>query len=505
VRLLLRADATAETGYGHVVRLLAVAETAVARGHHVAFIGAVPAGWLAESFEAIDVDRSLKVCEWQELPKMTAARRADAVVVDSYTAPPSLRRDINAVGALLANIEDTHWGRRPADVVIDQTWGAEAQARPADGSTVLLRGGRQALVRAAVRRARTARGAAPRSPDGRPLVVVVTGGTDATDALDVLVSVVVAADREADVVAVAPHGKRSHLQSMSKHTTVVQASPGPGLPALFGRADLVISAAGTTAAELCCIGVPMALLAVVPNQDHVVRAFVDAGAALSLGHASELAQASDIVGRLLDDQGARTRLGAAAVELVDGLGAARLLHALEIQRGQRDRAAVSIDLQCRPAVTTDLAFLLEWRNDPETRRWSRSSASVSGEEHRAWFDRLLADTGRHLLVVEDDAATPVGTVRWDRIAGATSGASWEVSITVAPFCRGRGLATRVLDEGETWLRVHERDAERLVAVVHRDNARSASLFSRAGYAPGGLASAEQFMKLVKRFVTAGPS
>jgi RimJ/RimL family protein N-acetyltransferase len=77
----------------------------------------------------------------------------------------------------------------------------------------------------------------------------------------------------------------------------------------------------------------------------------------------------------------------------------------------------------------------------------------------------------------------VGTVRFDR----RDGDGWEISITLAPEQRGRGLSGAVLAEGERVAR--ERLGIRVVlAAVHQDNAASAKLFDHAGYAEAAPAS-----------------
>ncbi|WP_328446289.1 GNAT family N-acetyltransferase [Amycolatopsis sp. NBC_00438] len=132
-------------------------------------------------------------------------------------------------------------------------------------------------------------------------------------------------------------------------------------------------------------------------------------------------------------------------------------------------------MRAREATEADAELLLSWRNDPRTRRSSRSTAEVSLAEHTAWLRGVLADEERLLLVVEHEDA-PVGTVRFDRRADG-----WEVSITLAPASRGRGLSGAVLAEGERALR-ERLDVRVVLAAVHQDNTASAKLFEHAGYA-----------------------
>lgn len=132
------------------------------------------------------------------------------------------------------------------------------------------------------------------------------------------------------------------------------------------------------------------------------------------------------------------------------------------------------EVALRPATRDDAAALLAWRNDPETRAASRSQAAVSPDEHLAWLDRQLARTDGALLVAEREGAA-VGQVRLDPAADGTT----EVSLTVAPEHRGRGLAEALLRAAEAHARAAGR--VRLSAWIRAGNERSVRAFRHAGY------------------------
>ena len=141
-------------------------------------------------------------------------------------------------------------------------------------------------------------------------------------------------------------------------------------------------------------------------------------------------------------------------------------------------------LRVRPATTDDARMLLDWRNDPEARSRSRSSDVIDLDSHLAWLERTLASPDRHLLVVETAEGVPVATTRYDRLpSAATDGDCWEVSISVAPGLRGRGLGGATLHASDEWLRDREPDATAVVAHVRPDNTSSRRLFLRNGYRP----------------------
>lgn len=91
-------------------------------------------------------------------------------------------------------------------------------------------------------------------------------------------------------------------------------------------------------------------------------------------------------------------------------------------------------LLLRPATADDAARLLAWRNDPVTRKWSHNSEEIDFDDHVRWLANTLQRTDRRIFIAEIDGVA-VGTTRAD-----FDGSAWELSWTVAPEARGRGLA-----------------------------------------------------------------
>jgi RimJ/RimL family protein N-acetyltransferase len=249
--------------------------------------------------------------------------------------------------------------------------------------------------------------------------------------------------------------------------------PQDDLPALASTAGVVVSAAGTSVWELACVGAPTAIVAVTENQRTGYERAVAGGIVVGLGPLEAVRAADDGSVRALRDliadserRDAVTRAGRA---LVDGLGADRVLDAWWARLGRPVLAA-------RPAAPDDAGLLLAWRNDPATRSASRDQELVPHSAHVAWLQRVLADPDRLLLVVEH-TGRPAGTVRFDREADGL----WEVSITLAPFARGRGLAAGVLDAGERAWRERVGDGPAVLACIRPDNSASVHLFEGAGY------------------------
>jgi RimJ/RimL family protein N-acetyltransferase len=328
-----------------------------------------------------------------------------------------------------------------------------------------------------------------------PHVVVVMGGTDAAGVLRDAVRAVTTASRTARVTAVCPdvdlyrelHGDR-----------VVLHPPSPDLVGVFETADLVVTAAGTTVGELCVMGVPMALTPVADNQIEAYQAAITSKVAVGLGDPSLLLEeAPPLLEAVLGDPSHRAELARNALRLVDGAGSARILAAIEMSVFQspgpvRPRR---LPLDARKAVTQDGPLLFAWRNDVVTRRFSRNSSEVAQGAHAEWLRQSLDNPSRHLLVVEDAAASPVGTARWDRDRHREN--RWEISVTLGPEYRSKGFGSTLIAAAEQWLIDHETDAVEMLAVIHTANAASRKLFGSCGYSGFSTADTEGFLSFRK--------
>lgn len=523
MRILLRCDGGGALGVGHVMRSLALAEAAVAAGHEVMVAGRFEGSFLAGRLAAVPIEVvPLAAAEPQHLVDLVGRLRPDLLHVDSYEAPGV---EAGGVNLILSNVEDGTFGRRPADVVVDPTFGAELSPRPDDGSSWLLRGSRYTPLRRRVLDAR--RGDLPAEQDFHTgvarTVLVVMGGTDPVGLAPAAVTLLARTGLalEVTVIAAGENAGRVRTATRGSRLSLNVLAPVDDLPALMSEQDLVISAAGTSVWELCCIGVPMAVIWAVDNQREGYDRLVAAGAAVGLGGRERNGdeRAVGLLRTALTDSRVRADLVLAGRHAVDGLGAWRVVRTWETAERQKPgpgrpaRSVAPADLVARPATLEDSRRLWEWRNDPGTRTGSRHCEMVPWLEHLAWLESSSTREDRVLLVV-DDPLGPVGTVRWD-LDGESQG-EWEVSIAVAPERRGRSLARPMLRAAEAALsevagtavtgaavtpsevaRSHATIVTAYLAVVHVDNGASVRLFENSGYVPDLPPDPRGFMRFRK--------
>ena len=130
-------------------------------------------------------------------------------------------------------------------------------------------------------------------------------------------------------------------------------------------------------------------------------------------------------------------------------------------------------MRFRKATEKDSENLFNWRNDPETRAESLNTAPVLREAHEAWLARTLKNPKRILFIVEEENEA-VGAMRADKLENEDG---YELSWTVAPNVRGRGVGKQMLIQAISG----EINAPVFKAVIKRENIASIKMAQAAGF------------------------
>ncbi len=130
-----------------------------------------------------------------------------------------------------------------------------------------------------------------------------------------------------------------------------------------------------------------------------------------------------------------------------------------------------MEFHFRRATMLDLERLLQWRNDSFTRQNSINTEPVQRETHERWLKASLENRKRKLYIAEI-SGEPVGTVRLDQ-----QESGWELSWTVAPAARGKGIGKRMVKEATNLI------TGNLTARVKDGNLASVRIAEYAGFHP----------------------
>lgn len=211
---------------------------------------------------------------------------------------------------------------------------------------------------------------------------------------------------------------------------------------LMAESDLAIGAAGTTAWERCCLGLPTITLILAANQKQGALALAAAGAIRLCDDSAVLSdEVRDALAEMSSPK-ARAKMTRACGAITDGLGTDLIAEAMLPESVPTCRV--------RPMADADLALVLNWRNHPDIRRFMLTQHEISMEEHRRWFAKASRDPLRTLLLVEE-GATPLGFVHFNGVVpGGT--ADWGFYVVPgAPKGSGRKLGGAALKHAFTVL------------------------------------------------------
>jgi spore coat polysaccharide biosynthesis predicted glycosyltransferase SpsG len=239
------------------------------------------------------------------------ALAADVFVLDGYFFAVDVQRRLRAHAPLV--VVDDLGQPTASDLAVNPSPGGEL-LRP-QGADDFLGGAEYALLSSAFVAARVSvleRGHPPRT------AVVSSGATNLLDITRGFVVDVLARDPAVAVLAVlGPEAVGTELPPDPRVEVLVSPQ---SLASALARATVYAGAAGTTALQAACVGIPAVITAAVPNQAGPAAALVAAGCAVAAGPGELAAECV----RLLDDPGRRGRMAEAGRALVDGHGAARL-------------------------------------------------------------------------------------------------------------------------------------------------------------------------------------
>lgn len=493
MRIAIRVDASPEIGLGHLQRCLALAaalrETGVecvfvtrdlgvdaadriARAghpvHRLPPVGAAPifgggpsnATWSQVAW-SVDVGQT---CD------ALAGTTVQWMVVDHYSFDARWHRTVaDKLTTRIAVIDDLADRSLDSDLLIDQNLHGDHRRKYHDvlvHPVALLAGPRFALLDKAYATASRCSPAHPVRSIG-----IFMGGTDARE----VSALALRACREEagfegdiEIVTTSANPRHQALITFANQWPRTRVTLDlPQLTGFFGRHDVQIGSGGGAMWERCCIGAPTLVTVVAENQRTVVGELRRLGAVVTPDPVDDISPKALAGGLrpLLDNAGLRQTLSATTQMLVDGLGARRVAAWLNAS-----------NLRVRPATQADSVTVHAWRNHPATRQTSRQSAPISFDEHARWFDQVLTDPDRILLIgVIGELA--IGVVRFDRKDDETC----EVSIYLDPAMYGLGLGAALLQAGEAHAIAFGRGFQQFIAAVLPGNAASIQMFASAGY------------------------
>jgi UDP-2,4-diacetamido-2,4,6-trideoxy-beta-L-altropyranose hydrolase len=338
--LLIRADASARTGTGHMMRCIALAQAWRRSGGTAIFVSAettaaLEARLVAEKFQNVRIPVTPGTKEdGAKTGEIAKINNAFWIVADSYNFGLDYQRAIQAAGIRLLFIDDYgHAGEYAADLVLNQNLAADAALYGRrERHTRLLLGPRYALLREEFLRWHDWQ---RQIPEVVRKVLITLGGSDPDNVTARVVEALRGLDVEMRIVL---GGSNPHFDLLSSAvcppSSVIRDATN--MPELMAWADVAITAGGSTCWELAFMALPSIVMVLADNQAASAQRLHEVGVVFSVGRAAEcsadvLANALD---NLINDAARRRTQSECGRLLVDGRGADRVTAAI---RGELDQ------------------------------------------------------------------------------------------------------------------------------------------------------------------------
>lgn len=239
------------------------------------------------------------------------------------------------------------------------------------------------------------------------------------------------------------------------------------MSSFLAQHQLAIGAAGSSAWERACLGIPSIIIPLADNQKYVCSSLMNHNAVIKI-EVSEVAELlNNGIQTLLDNH---SKYVITNYKLCDGLGANRV--AFQIQNLFQSQ----LYYRCRYANKDDIQLTYEWQCQAETRKYALNKSIPSYQQHLNWMENKLKSALDYYYIIEIKTDTnlikPVGVVRLDYIESDR----FVISIYIDNKHHGKGLASDTLK----FIDIVHPDIT-IEATVLKDNLASQKLFEKLGY------------------------
>jgi len=337
--LVLRADADAQIGVGHVMRCLALAQAWQSAGHRAIFaVGSCPATLCERlrregcALEPVKASRGSSA-DGGETIAIAGRLGSRNLVVDGDAFDEQYQKQIKQAGLRLLLLEDyVGAGYYSADWIwnADLPPGEEVYSQRGPGTRLLL-GPRYALLRREFLAARPRERSAPAAT---AKVLITFGGSDPQNAtLEALrgLAVLKGSGVQARVLVGGANPRLDLLQAAARELAgnVEVLSDVQDMPAQMLWADIAVVASGVTVWELLYMGVALIAWPRYPADLPGLELLAKAGAVTVLEADANAGNIAKALRTLLPDGQRVRRMSDTGQKLVDGRGAERVVRLIE--------------------------------------------------------------------------------------------------------------------------------------------------------------------------------
>ncbi len=350
MKIVFRADASHHIGSGHVMRCLTLADFMAAKGADCIFICRETRGNLIEFIKkrnytvkslpnVDDTEKkggaSFLSCTQEEdagqCGTLLEALDADWLVVDHYALDVTWERLLLPYCGKILVIDDLANRNHVCSVLLDQTFGRDKleYKEKVPSNTTVLSGSDYALLRPEFSQVREENFGTRTFSKGLQNILITLGGSDAGNVTGVVLeslrlSLLPIACEITVVLGESSPWVKEVKEQVEDFPYKVKVKVGvDNMAELMARSDFAIGAAGSTAWERCCLGLPCLMVVLADNQRLIAQSLMEYGAAF-VQPMSLLREVGSLLSSDYFDQEKLISMSKKAYMVTDGLGVKRV-------------------------------------------------------------------------------------------------------------------------------------------------------------------------------------
>ena len=453
-KICFRADASAQIGFGHFIRTLALADM-LKEDFDCVFYTVDPS--------AYQIGELQKVCPYVSLTDSTKFKDflrclsgSEIVVLDNYFYTEDYQQQIKNKGCKLVCIDDMHDRHYYADVVINHAYGAKKEDFSLEPYTQLCLGLNYALLRKSF---------LEKLPDNnRDSLLICYGGTDIHN-LTCKTLQYLGKETEKYHVDVIVGEAFKYIDELKEYTSkhsnidIHRSIPSSVMASLMRRAKVAFLPASSVLWEAVFSGCNVIYGYYVDNQMDICKN-VGSNQYLGLSYVGDL--------RTLSAESLREHFK-------ESIGYSCLSRFVKPDIESNFKALFRSDVTVREAKFEDAYLYFEWANDPVVRKMAFQTESISWDCHIKWFEKKVTSPNSHLLLCYEKEL-PIGQVRFDVLKGGEA----EIDISIAKEHRGKGLGRSMLNAAIEYVKCMN-GIHRFVSEVKECNISSNKMFVACGF------------------------
>jgi UDP-2,4-diacetamido-2,4,6-trideoxy-beta-L-altropyranose hydrolase len=473
--VIIRADGSADTGMGHVVRCLALADMLKGK-FRVTFAICKPDAQTSSLIrEVVDELIELPVAKnlLEDAKKLLShVNPGNIIVLDGYIFKTDYQESLLAGGCKLVCIDDLRSWHHCADAIINHAEGV----LPGDYKNELYTGVYTGLEYVLLRKQFLSKSSSVKEIKKPEKVFISMGAADVNNLTMKFAEVLIGMDgvKEIHLMLGSVNPNIGEVTALAEKTENVKVQMHVNISAtelydLIRKCDVSICPASSISLESCATGIGLVTGFTADNQHGILNGISKFKAGYNLGNMIDISveELSVQLKRLFSHPAVFNEMIRNQQKMIDGRSPERITEIFHKLAEEK--------LRFRYARVEDVDLYFKWANDPLVRENSFNQEPIVYSNHVKWFNSRLVSPDSKLFFFYDLYNVPAGQVRIEKINGEHI-----IGISIDQAFRGKGMGVEMLNRSTHEYFKKENGIE-ICALIKKNNLTSYKIFTKAGF------------------------